>query len=101
MRRFITSAFLLLAVLLVSLPALAQDVITTAIGGGPNGIPAIDANLYNPYGVDVDSTGNFYIASFNQNRVFKVNTTGTLSVDAGSGAQGYRGDGVTDHASKA
>ena len=48
MRRFTTFAFLLLAALLVSLPALAQDVITTAIGGGPNGIPAIDANLYNP-----------------------------------------------------
>ena len=71
MRRFATFAFLLLAALLVSLPALAQDIITTAIGGGPNGIPALDANLYNPYGVAVDSSGNVYIASFNQHRVFK------------------------------
>jgi trimeric autotransporter adhesin len=101
MRRFTTCAFLLLAALLVSFPALAQDVITTAIGGGPNGIPAIDANLYNPYGVSVDSTGNVYITSYNQNRVFKVNTTGTISVVAGTGAQGFTGDGVTGGATLA
>lgn len=100
MRRFITFAFSLL--LLVSLPALSQDVITTAIGGGPNGIPAIDANLYNPYGVATDSTGNVYIASFNQNRVFKVsNTTGKISVVAGTGAYGYAGDGVAGGAANA
>ena len=70
MRRFTIFAALLLATVLVSLPALSQDVITTVIGGGPNGIPALDANLYNPYGVAVDSSGNYYIAAFNQNRVF-------------------------------
>ena len=95
MRRFTTLAALLLTMLLVSLPALPQDVITTLIGGGPNGIPAIDANLYNPYGVAVDSSGNYYIAAFNQNRVFKVDPTGTISVVAGNGAQGFSGDGVT------
>jgi hypothetical protein len=97
-----TTVFLLLAALLVTLPVLAQDVITTAIGGGPNGIPALDANLYNPYGVAVDSSGNFYIAAFNQNRVFKVNgTSGVITVVAGSGAQGYSGDGVTGGAGNA
>ena len=101
MRRFPMFAFLLLAALLVSLPALAQDIITTAIGGGPNGIPALDANLYNPYGVAVDSSGNVYIASFNQNRVFKVNSTGTITVVAGSGAPGYSGDGVKGGAGNA
>ena len=64
MRRFTSSTLLLLTAMLVSLPAFAQDVITTAIGGGPNGIPAINANLYNPYGVAADTSGNFYIASF-------------------------------------
>jgi hypothetical protein len=102
MRRFTTFAFLLLAALLVSLPALAQDIITTSIGGGPNGIPAIDADLYNPYGVAVDSSGNFYIASFNQNRVFKVTaSTGVITVVAGSGSQGYAGDGVVGGAANA
>jgi hypothetical protein len=102
MRRFTISAVALLTVLLVSYPALSQDVVTTAIGGGPNGIPATDANLYNPYGVAVDSSGNVYITSFNQNRVFKVNSsTGIISVVAGSGAQGYAGDGVTGGAGNA
>lgn len=101
MRRFTTFAAVLLTLLLVSLPALSQDVITTAIGGGPNGIPALDANLYNPYGVAVDSTGNVYIASFNQHRVFKVNTSGTISVVAGSGAEGYYGDGLSGGAGNA
>lgn len=101
MRRFSILATLLLAAVLVSLPALAQqDVITTVIGGGPNGIPALDAPLYNPYGMAVDSSGNYYFASFNQNRVFKV-TSGTISVVAGSGAQGFSGDGVTGGAGNA
>jgi len=101
MRRFAISTALLLAALLVSIPALSQDVISTPIGGGPNGIPAIDGNLYNPYGVAVDTAGNFYIASYNQNRVFKVNTSGTISVVAGSGALGYSGDGVAGGATNA
>ena len=101
MRRLTIFAALMLAALLVCLPALAQDMITTAIGGGPNGIPAIDANLYNPYGVAVDTAGNAYIAAYNQNRVFKVNPAGTITVLAGSGAQGYTGDGVVGGAAVA
>jgi hypothetical protein len=101
-RRFTSSSlFLLLAAMLVSLPAFAQDVITTAIGGGPNGIPALNANLYNPYGVAVDTSGNYYIAAYNQNRVFKVNASGTITVVAGSGSQGYAGDGVVGGAANA
>jgi centrosomal CEP192-like protein/NHL repeat-containing protein len=102
MRCFKIGSALLLAALLVSLPAMSQDVISTVIGGGPNGIPAIDANLYNPYGVAVDSSGNFYIAAFNQHRVFKVTTSsGKISVVAGSGAVGYSGDGVAGGAANA
>ena len=87
---------------LLSVCALAQqDVISTIIGGGPNNIPALHANLYSPYGVTVDGTGNVYITSYNQNRVFKVNTSGTLTVFAGSGALGFTGDGVTGGAGNA
>ena len=86
MRRFSISAALLLAALLVSLPAVSQDIISTAIGGGPNDIPATDANLYYPLGVAVDSAGNFYIAAYYQHRVFKVSTAGTITVVAGSGS---------------
>src|SRR5271165_3110769 len=92
---FMRRSTILLVLLLtaLSLTGLAQDVITTKIGGGPNNLPAIDANLYSPYGVAVDSTGNFYIAVYNGYRVYKVATTGTLTVVAGSGAAGYSGDG--------
>jgi sugar lactone lactonase YvrE len=95
MRRLTIFAAFFLAVFLVSLPVLAQDVITTLIGGGPNGVPATDAFLYQPYGVALDSSGNVYIAAWSQNRVFKVNaSTKIISVVAGSGAIGYSGDGV-------
>jgi sugar lactone lactonase YvrE len=102
MRRFTLRLVLLLSAMMLSLTALAQqDVITTAVGGGPNDIPALDSNLYNPVSVAVDSSGNYYIAATYQNRVFKVNTSGTLTVVAGSGAQGFGGDGVTGGAATA
>jgi sugar lactone lactonase YvrE len=77
------------------LPALAQqDVITTAIGGGPNDIPANESNLNQPNALTVDSAGNYYVSTLGQNRVFKIDTTGTLTVVAGNGLAGYTGDGV-------
>jgi hypothetical protein len=101
MRRVTTFAALLLFALLAATSGLAQDVISTFIGGGPNGIPALDAFLYQPYGVAVDATGNVYFAAFSQHRVFKVSTGGTITVVAGSGALGYSGDGVTGGAGNA
>ncbi len=102
MRRFTTRLVLLLTGLLLSLPALAQqDVITTAIGGGPNNIPALDSNLYTPVGVGVDGSGNYYISAYNQHRIFKVDTSGNLTVLAGTGYPGFSGDGVTGGAANA
>lgn len=102
MRRLTTRLVFLLAALALSLSALAQqDVISTAVGGGPNDIPALDSNLYNPVSVAADSSGNYYISGYYQNRVFKVSSTGTLTVLAGSGAQGFSGDGVTGGAANA
>ncbi len=100
MRRFAILLAVVIAALL-TLPGQAQDVITTAIGGGPNGIPALDANIYDPYGIAVDTSGNYYIAAYNQHRVFKVSPAGTLTVVAGTGAQGYSGDGLVGGAGNA
>ena len=91
----------LLTALLLALPALAQqDVINTVIGGGPSGMPAIDADLYYPVAVSVDSSNNYYIAG-QGNRVFKVSSTGELTLVAGTGFSGYSGDGVTGGATQA
>jgi trimeric autotransporter adhesin len=46
-------------------------------------------------GVAVDGSGNLYFSSIytNQHRVFKVSSSGTLTVVAGNGFPGYSGDG--------
>ena len=84
------------------LPALAQqDVITTTIGGGPNDIPAVQANVNGPTGLALDTSGNYYFAAAGANRVYKVDTNGTLTVVAGTGVAGYAGDGVVGGAANA
>jgi sugar lactone lactonase YvrE len=91
----------LLTALLFALPALAQqDVINTVIGGGPSGMPGIDADLNLPVSVSVDSSNNYYITD-GGNRVFKVSSTGELTLVAGTGATGYSGDGVSGGATLA
>lgn len=58
------SAAILLALLFASASfAQQQGIITTVAGGGPNNLPATDANLARPHGVVVDNAGNFFIAA--------------------------------------
>lgn len=83
----------LLAVSALGLKVNAQDVITTVVGGGPDNIPAVNANLYNPYEVAVDTAGSVYVAAASQNRIFKISSTGVITVVAGLGTAGYSGDG--------
>ena len=71
-----------------------QGVIVTVAGGGAgdNGA-AISANLYNPYGVAVDSAGNLYIADSNNQRIRKMAAaTGIITTVAGNGTAGFSGD---------
>lgn len=75
------------------LSAAAQDVVNTVVGGGPNGLPGKNANMSLPLGVAVDAAGNVYVAANPLFRVFKISTTGVETVVAGSGVQGYSGDG--------
>jgi trimeric autotransporter adhesin len=88
------AAICCLAAIGFALSAFAQqDVITTAAGGGPNDIPGVNANLTYPYQTAVDASGNVYLASYGQHRVFKISTTGIITVVAGTGSYGYSGDG--------
>ena len=62
-------------------------------GYSGDGGPAVAARLYNPKGVVVDSAGNLFIADSSNHRIRRVDTEGTITTVAGTGKQGYSGDG--------
>lgn len=73
-------------------------IINTVAGTGIDGFSgdggtAASAELNNPGGVAVDSTGNLYIADSSNHRVRKVDASGKISTIAGIGTGGYSGDG--------
>ena len=74
-------------------------VISTVAGVGTAGFSgdggaATSAELNNPVGVAVDSTGNIYIADALNRRIRKVAaSTGVITTIAGTGASGSTGDG--------
>ena len=61
-------------------------------GYGGDGDPAIEASLNVPAGVAVDNSGNLYIADLGNDRIRKVDTSGTITTVAGTGELGYSGD---------
>jgi hypothetical protein len=61
-------------------------------GFGGDGGPATSAELAQVDGVAVDQGGTVYIADGN-NRIRKVDTHGTITTFAGTGAAGFSGDG--------
>jgi uncharacterized protein (TIGR03437 family) len=76
----------------------AGGIITTVAGNGNPGFsgdggPATSEQLWNPSNVAVDAVGNLYIADQGNNRIRKVNASGTISTVAGNGNYGYSGDG--------
>jgi sugar lactone lactonase YvrE len=62
-------------------------------GYSGDGAAATSAELYSPYGLAFDTSGNLYIADYNNQRVRKVTSGGTISTVAGNGTAGYSGDG--------
>jgi uncharacterized protein (TIGR03437 family) len=78
-----------------------SGIITTVAGNGTHGFsgdsgPAAAAAMSSPTAVAVDAAGNLYIADGNNNRIRKVDLSGTITTIAGSGAiggSGYAGDG--------
>ena len=72
--------------------------ITTVAGNGSMGYagdggPALGAKLACPHGVAIDPAGNIYIGDTENNRVRKVTLGGVISTIAGTGTQGFTGDG--------
>ncbi|OPX86439.1 MAG: Chitinase D precursor [Pelotomaculum sp. PtaB.Bin104] len=87
--------------LITRFDSLSDGTITTVagIGGssnagysGDNG-PATGAKLNQPFGLTIDSnSGAIYIADGNNNRIRKVDLSGTITTVAGTGTSGYSGD---------
>ena len=76
----------------------SSGIITTVAGNGTNGYSgdggsATSAELSNPQGIALDSSGNLYIADSTNHRIRKVNTSGNISTIVGTGTQGFFGDG--------
>jgi streptogramin lyase len=73
-------------------------IITTVAGNGTAGYggdggPAVQAALHNPWDVAVGHDGTLYIAdTFNQ-RIRRVDSTGTITTYAGTGLADFSGDG--------
>jgi uncharacterized protein (TIGR03437 family) len=76
---------------------LSAGIITTVAGGntslGDNG-QAAHAQLRQPWGVTVDAAGNVFIADSSNNLVRRV-SNGVITTVAGTGQQGFNGDGIS------
>jgi uncharacterized protein (TIGR03437 family) len=80
--------------------AAATGIITTVAGNGSglpgysgDGEPALQAQLNNPSGIALDSSGNLYIADKGNSVIRMVNTSGIITTIAGNGTLGSSGDG--------
>ncbi|HEY7159133.1 MAG TPA: hypothetical protein VH575_34635 [Gemmataceae bacterium] len=88
MRSLSWSSFLALMYLLACLlPAQAAKLVLVAGGGsGAEG-------LKTPFGVDFDRAGSLFFVEFTGQRVRKIDAAGILTTIAGTGEEGYAGDG--------
>jgi streptogramin lyase len=88
-----------------------NGIITTVVGTGPtdtflkgqwvpgvqpkggDGGPATQGVLQSPWGITFDAQGNLYIADRDHQAIRKVDMNGIITTVAGTGVQGYSGDG--------
>lgn len=66
-------------------------------GDGELGGPARTARLTEPFGVDFDAQGNWYICEYHGQRITRVDPGGTITLFAGAGEKGDGGDGGPAH----
>src|SRR6202167_848290 len=77
---------------------ISGGIITTVAGTGKPGYSgdngqATKAMLRGPQGVAVDASGNLYIADTGNQRIRYVNVSGAITTIAGTGVNGFSGDG--------
>jgi sugar lactone lactonase YvrE len=76
----------------------ATGVITTIAGTGVAGFSgdggsATRAQLALPMSLALDSSGNLYVADTHNHRIRRISTTGAILTIAGTGVEGFAGDG--------
>ena len=76
----------------------AEGIITTIAGTGEprfngDGLPALESNIGEPCGVDVDKDGNVFIGDQVNGRMRMVAPDGIMYTVAGTERKGYTGDG--------
>ena len=85
--------FIVAALVFFAAPIRADQLVLIAGGGSENNnVPATKAKLVQPFGIDFDKAGNFYLAELKGERVLKVDAKGNLTILAGTGATGDSGD---------
>lgn len=95
MQNWSRSCFAALTLWLSPFGALAETLVLVAGGEDDRvGVPALQAKLREPFGVDFDVAGNLFIVEMiSGNRLLKVDTSGILTHVAGQLAPGDSGDG--------
>jgi DNA-binding beta-propeller fold protein YncE len=77
---------------------LTTGIISTVAGTGVKGFsgdggPALEAMINLPQRLTLDPFGNIYFTDTLNNRIRKIDTTGTITTLAGTGEPGFSGDG--------
>ncbi len=74
----------------------ASGTIRLLMGGGYEsieGYPATTFPIARPDGIAVDASGNVYVSDQNNNKIWRINTTGFAYTAAGNFTSGFSGDG--------
>jgi sugar lactone lactonase YvrE len=66
---------------------------TGVLGFSGDGGSATLAQFSSPTALALDASGNIYVTDYGNYRIRKINTSGIISTIAGTGVQGYSGDG--------
>ncbi len=82
-----------------------EGIISTVAGNGTSGFSgdggtATSAQLDCPSGVSLDVAGNLYVTDSYNHRIRKISPSGVISTAAGTGVEGFEGDGGNAESSR-
>jgi len=75
-----------------------EGIVMTVAGTGKTGHagdggPATAATFYDPVSVVADADGNLYVSDHHNDRIRRIDHSGTITAFAGTGVRGFSGDG--------